>query len=165
MQGKVFAMKISSFSFRRAAGLSVLMGTALALLSPLTPARAERPWNDPYNRHVIPTYRHHHHPYIGQSRFLGYPHTRLVVRTRNVYYVPASPGYAAPVAQVYTSAPAGDRTTSAVQIALSRRGYYGGEIDGSIGPGSRNAIARYQQDQGMPVTGTINASLLRSLGL
>lgn len=52
-----------------------------------------------------------------------------------------------------------------VQGALARQGYYQGSIDGAIGPQSRRAIARYQQDRGLQVTGTITSSLLRSLGI
>jgi hypothetical protein len=52
-----------------------------------------------------------------------------------------------------------------VQSALARQGYYQGSIDGAIGPQSRRAIARYQQDRGLQVTGTISSSLLRSLGI
>lgn len=52
-----------------------------------------------------------------------------------------------------------------VQRELARRGYYRGYIDGAIGPQSRSAIARYQQDHGLRVTGTITSSLLDSLGL
>lgn len=54
---------------------------------------------------------------------------------------------------------------AAVQQALARRGYYQGSIDGAIGPQSRRAIARYQEDNGLRVTGSINSSLLQSLGL
>ena len=56
-------------------------------------------------------------------------------------------------------------TDAAVQSALARRGYYHGAIDGAIGPMSSRAIARFQADQGLPVTGTVTSSLLRSLGL
>lgn len=52
-----------------------------------------------------------------------------------------------------------------VQVALSRRGYYRGPIDGDIGPGSRAAIRAYQYDRGLPVTGGIDRYLMRSLGL
>lgn len=54
---------------------------------------------------------------------------------------------------------------ASVQRALARRGYYHGAIDGDIGPASRRAITRYQVDHGLPVTGTVTSSLLRSLGL
>ena len=52
-----------------------------------------------------------------------------------------------------------------VQVKLSDQGYYRGPIDGDIGPGTRNAIASYQGDHELRVTGRINDSLLQSLGL
>lgn len=52
-----------------------------------------------------------------------------------------------------------------VQQELRRRGYYRGPIDGDIGPGSRHAICAYQDDRGLAVTGRIDSSLLRSLGI
>jgi hypothetical protein len=60
---------------------------------------------------------------------------------------------------------AGDSSAAEVQVALARRGYYYGEIDGIIGPMSRNAIQRYQASHGMAPTGAINYSLLRTLGI
>ncbi|MEO8614390.1 MAG: peptidoglycan-binding domain-containing protein [Luteolibacter sp.] len=56
-------------------------------------------------------------------------------------------------------------TGASVQRELARRGYYHGYVDGAIGPQSQRAIVRYQQDRGLRPTGTINSSLLRSLGL
>lgn len=52
-----------------------------------------------------------------------------------------------------------------VQRALARRGYYRGGIDGDVGPGTRAAIRSYQYNRGLTVTGRIDGSLLRSLGL
>jgi peptidoglycan hydrolase-like protein with peptidoglycan-binding domain len=52
-----------------------------------------------------------------------------------------------------------------VQMELSRRGFYYGNIDGIIGPQSRNAIRRYQVRYGLPVTGAIDYPLTRSLAL
>ena len=54
---------------------------------------------------------------------------------------------------------------SDVQRALKRRGYYSGAVDGDIGPGSRAAIREYQADHGLRVTGRVDGSLLRSLGI
>jgi len=56
-------------------------------------------------------------------------------------------------------------TDASVQRALSRLGYYNGSIDGAIGPQSRRSIARYQRDNGLRSSGSIDSSLLRSLGL
>jgi His-Xaa-Ser repeat protein HxsA len=52
-----------------------------------------------------------------------------------------------------------------VQRALARRGYYRGGIDGDVGPGTRAAIRRYQYEHRLEVTGRIDRSLLRSLGI
>lgn len=52
-----------------------------------------------------------------------------------------------------------------VQRALARKGYYRGGIDGDIGPGTRAAIRSYQYQRGLEVTGRIDGSLLRSLGI
>jgi len=60
---------------------------------------------------------------------------------------------------------ANDSLAVDVQRALQRRGYYRGYIDGDIGPGSRSAIRAYQRDRGLSVTGRIDTSLLRSLGV
>jgi hypothetical protein len=61
----------------------------------------------------------------------------------------------------YGSGPA--RAALFVQDALARRGYYEGEVDGVIGSQTRSAIREFQRDNGLPVTGQINSSLLRTL--
>jgi len=50
-----------------------------------------------------------------------------------------------------------------VQSALEQAGYYQGPIDGVIGPGTSAAIAAFQRDNGLRVTGTITHGLLRVL--
>jgi Putative peptidoglycan binding domain len=62
----------------------------------------------------------------------------------------------------YPPVPAGS-AEAAVQSALARRGYYRGEIDGILGPASYRAIRSFQADQGLPVTGQVDARLLRAL--
>jgi peptidoglycan hydrolase-like protein with peptidoglycan-binding domain len=52
-----------------------------------------------------------------------------------------------------------------VQQELAREGYYRGSIDGQVGPLTRAAIAAYQKDNGLPVTGKITGDLLQSMGL
>jgi|GEM_PF-1301333 len=59
----------------------------------------------------------------------------------------------------------GPSMVSNVQASLADAGYYRGPIDGDLGPGTRNAIAGYQSDYGLRVTGRINESLLQSLQL
>jgi peptidoglycan hydrolase-like protein with peptidoglycan-binding domain len=52
---------------------------------------------------------------------------------------------------------------SAVQSELSRLGYYDGAIDGSLGDQTEAAIARYQEDRDLSVTGTVDEATLQSL--
>jgi hypothetical protein len=59
----------------------------------------------------------------------------------------------------------GDARDMQLQSELARLGYYRGGIDGDIGPGTRAAISRFQADRGLPVTGTVNSTLLTELGL
>jgi hypothetical protein len=54
---------------------------------------------------------------------------------------------------------------SAAQERLARDGYYHGRIDGVAGPGTRGAIARFQSDHGLHVTGTLTPDTLQTLGL
>lgn len=52
-----------------------------------------------------------------------------------------------------------------VQVELQRRGYYGGPIDGNIGPVTQAAIAKFQSQNGIAVTGTITQALLKTLNI
>jgi hypothetical protein len=52
-----------------------------------------------------------------------------------------------------------------VQRQLRREGYYYGGIDGLIGPRTREALARYQADNGLYVTRAIDEPTLEALGL
>ena len=54
---------------------------------------------------------------------------------------------------------------SSVQSQLAKLGYYRGGIDGVAGDETQAAIARYQQDNDLSVTGTVTAATLQSLGL
>jgi hypothetical protein len=56
-------------------------------------------------------------------------------------------------------------TVSAVQSELAKLGYYRGAIDGVVGDETQAALARYQEDHDLSVTGTLTAATLQSLGL
>jgi hypothetical protein len=56
-------------------------------------------------------------------------------------------------------------TVSAVQSRLAKLGYYRGAIDGVEGDETQAALARYQEDHELSVTGTLTAATLQSLGL
>jgi Putative peptidoglycan binding domain len=58
-----------------------------------------------------------------------------------------------------------DQVIANVQSALQQQGYYQGEVDGLIGPLTRDAIANYQRDHGLYTTSTIDQPTLQSLGM
>ncbi len=64
-----------------------------------------------------------------------------------------------------TTAPAPDPTVTAVQTQLSEQGDYGGPIDGLFGSATRDAVARYQAQKNLTVTGSLTSDTLQSLGL
>jgi hypothetical protein len=118
---------------------------------------------------------HDHHSYDWYSSN-GYDYDYDYYRTyhRHRYYNDALGVFlfalTAPPAYVYDSTPAyyngyGYETRMAVQEELARAGYYDGDIDGVVGPGTRSAIYAYQQDYGLYATGRIDDQLLQSLGL
>jgi hypothetical protein len=104
----------------------------------------------------------------------GYVYTGGVYRpaniTVNAYY--AAPigiyvGWNVVARPYYVSCPAFATcpVEVSVQVELQRRGYYGGPVDGDIGPQTSAAIAKYQKDNGLPPTGQINQALLKSLNI
>jgi peptidoglycan hydrolase-like protein with peptidoglycan-binding domain len=52
-----------------------------------------------------------------------------------------------------------------VQSALQEAGYYDGPITGSLSVETRAAIANFQRDQGLNITGAIDEPTVESLGL
>lgn len=122
-----------------------------------------RPSGHYYSR---PTYYSSYPTYY--SNYSGYPYGYS-----SSYYSQPSIGISlstAPLLTSYTrtvrSSGYGDEDLAIdVQRVLSRRGYYKGGIDGEVGPGTRAAIRQYQYDRRLEVTGRIDRSLLRSLGL
>jgi Putative peptidoglycan binding domain len=56
-------------------------------------------------------------------------------------------------------------TVAAAQERLVQESYYRGEIDGIFGPQTRRAIAHYQSDQGLRVTGVLTRETVQALGL
>jgi hypothetical protein len=60
---------------------------------------------------------------------------------------------------------ANNATVSAVQSQLAKLGYYRGVIDGVVGDQTQAALARYQEEHDLSVTGTLTAATLQSLGV
>jgi hypothetical protein len=67
-------------------------------------------------------------------------------------------GYAVPTES-------GNGVVSSIQSQLAKLGYYRGAVDGVAGDETQAAIARYQEDNDLSVTGTVTAATLQSLGL
>jgi len=59
----------------------------------------------------------------------------------------------------------GNSTIAAVQERLSHDGYYRGHIDGVFGSETRAALAEFQSNHGLHVTGTLTNDTLAALGL
>jgi hypothetical protein len=76
----------------------------------------------------------------------------------NSYYAYDGPIYA------YNGLPP-DQVVANVQAALQQEGYYQGEVDGLLGPLTREAIADYQRNNGLYMTSAIDQPTLESLGM
>jgi putative peptidoglycan binding protein len=81
-------------------------------------------------------------------------------------YDPSAEYYAydAPI-YVGQSAEPPDRVIADVQSALQQMGYYQGEVDGLLGPLTREALTAYQTDHGLYATAVIDEPTLSSLGM
>lgn len=91
---------------------------------------------------------------------------------------PVSPDFAPPPSNrpskrslltgtVYESAPqqVQENLVYAAQGQLARRRFYLGELDGQPGPATADAIARFQQDENLPVTARLDQATLNELQL
>lgn len=104
----------------------------------------------------------------------GYVYTGGVYRPANitvnsVYIAPVGvyAGWQVLTLPAYVSYPAYATypVEVAVQVKLTQLGFYGGPIDGSVGPATKAAITKYQSLNGLPANGQINQALLQSLSI
>jgi Putative peptidoglycan binding domain len=58
-----------------------------------------------------------------------------------------------------------DQVVANVQAALQEQGYYYGDVDGLLGPLTREALADYQRDYGLYMTSAVDRPTLESLGM
>jgi len=58
-----------------------------------------------------------------------------------------------------------DKVIADVQAVLQQMGYYKGEVDGLLGPMTREALSGYQADQGLTQTAAIDEPTLDALGM
>lgn len=133
--------------------LAVGLIASAAVLFPLQNAEAKHHRDDRCDRRD----RHHH--------FYHTPSYRYHRPSSGVFFsfnFSPAPRYVVPV-RSYDTYSRG--TVADVQAALARRGYDVGYIDGIAGQRTRSALADFQRDRGLRVTGGINDATLRALGL
>lgn len=105
-------------------------------------------------------------------------YNRIVLIAGGYYFFNAGYWYPAwgyqPSAQYYaydgpiyagSTAEPPDRVIADVQAALQEMGYYQGEVDGLLGPLTREALIGYQTDNGLYTTAAIDQPTLDSLGI
>jgi hypothetical protein len=78
------------------------------------------------------------------------------------YYTGVQPNYDIADAN---GAPVPDPTVEATQERLAQLGYYNSPVDGIFGPTTRDAVAKYQIDNQLDVTGSLSPDTLQSLGV
>jgi hypothetical protein len=89
----------------------------------------------------------------------GYWYPAWGYSPREEYYAYDAPIYAGRHAEPP------DRVIAKVQAVLQDMGYYRGEVDGLLGPLTREALTGYQADQGLATTAVIDEPTLDSLGM
>ncbi len=89
----------------------------------------------------------------------GYWYPAFTTQSTGQYYAYNGP--------IYTGRQAlpPDRVIADVQAALQEMGYYKGEVDGLLGPLTREALTGYQSDNGLYTTAAIDEPTLSSLGM
>ena len=89
----------------------------------------------------------------------GYWYPAWGYSPREEYYAYDAPIYAGRHAEPP------DKVIADVQAALQEMGYYKGEVDGLLGPLTRQALIGYQNDQGLVATAVIDEPTLDALGM
>ena len=69
----------------------------------------------------------------------------------------------APVVELAQASQAAIKRTRQIQIALKRRGYDPGPVDGLMGRRTSNAIRAFQADHGLAVTGMVSRTVYELL--
>src|SRR6266540_2447474 len=119
------------------------------------------PWLYPY--YAYDYYPYDDYGYNPYDYSYGYPYDYSANPYDYYNYSPYNnddqSGYAA------SGQSATNATLSAVQSELAKLGYYNGAIDGTLGDQTEAALARYQEDNDLSVTGTVDGATLRSLGV
>ncbi len=91
--------------------------------------------------------------------------------TQPVYAVPAAPVYVQGPPQVAVAQQSAPRvnhssgTLAKAQSKLAGLGYYKGDVDGSYGPQTVQAVQQFQAENNLPVSGRLDLKTLSSLGI
>ena len=140
------------------------------------PGRADDRAHNPGAPSYAETLRHYHHDH--HDREWWHNHCdRIILISGGYYYLNA--GYWYPAWGYDTNysnyaydgpiyAPQGlppDEVVAQVQDVLQQEGYYFGDVDGELGPLTRQAIAAWQRDHGLAITTVVDEPTLQSLGL
>jgi len=119
-------------------------------------------WNHGHDHDWNHDWHGHRGYYSGGGPYVGFGFYSSPFYDPWYYDAPYYGYYERPTPRVY-NAERYDSLQMDVQLALTRRGYYRGVIDGDIGPASRAAIRAYQREHQLPVTGRIDDPLVRAL--
>jgi His-Xaa-Ser repeat protein HxsA len=105
-------------------------------------------------------------PRVAPQQLAPLPDTRNRESTPPSSILPQSPSIAPGVQeQLKGNTRAFQALVYRVQVALFALGYYNSAIDGLVGRQTKAAIALYQQDHGLQVSGRIDDELLDALNI
>jgi Putative peptidoglycan binding domain len=114
------------------------------------------PWD------YLPYYAGDYYPYDYYTDVQPYDNTAPASAYPYGYYTGVQPDYYNAAAD---GSPVADLTIEATQERLAQLGYYNGPVDGIFGPTTRDAVAKYQIDNQLDVTGSLSPDTLQSLGV
>ena len=103
-----------------------------------------------------PTFAADTHPARGEKSTDVQPNTG----SADSNLAPSVPGVTAPNSSTMSA-----KQIGMAQKALEEKGYNPGRSDGTLDTNTRNAIRKFQKDNDIPVTGTIDAETARHLGM
>ena len=138
------------------------------------PAKAK--WRNKNDRGYFNAFHRHRHEWHDRDWWHGHCDTIVFVNTGyyfldgNYWYPALGYGpvnsysdYDGPIYTYGNLLP--DEVIANVQIALQDAGYYSGPITGSLSGETRSALANFQRDYGLPITGAIDEPTVDTLGL
>jgi len=114
------------------------------------------PWD------YLPYYAYDYYPYDYYTDVQPDYNTAPASAYSYGYYTGVQPDYNT---AAVNAEPAPDPTVEATQERLAQLGYYNSPVDRIFGPTTRDAVANYQIDNQLDVTGSLSPETLQSLGV